>query len=368
MIVIIDNLYSPNIPGKIANGVQKFTRAQFEILQESGRRVHYICAAGSVKGYEDQTILKTALSPLEAPTAEKREVTQRLQKELAEVLRGLSPEVVLDSSCKMFRRVWPLYPTGLIFEHYHRPAFPLGEGTRKPFERHRVSWVGVSNWQKSRFRDLFDDVSSVHYLEDLSPPKEAAQPPYGVFIGRWDAGKRPDTALLNYIRSEANIPIKAFIVRGGAKIDPKIEERIFNDDLMTFREDAPREEIFDAVSQASFGLGMGNESTGIVSLEYGAFGVPYIVPGRGEVAEAEHLPARALHLADRSLEDSIPTQIFKHIQACLGWSWEERESLAQECRDSYNRQNFLKGQEMVISRAKERYPATHDLFGELFGG
>lgn len=351
-ILIIDNLFSPNIKGNIANGAQKFARNQVNLL--SGEfETHYVTAAGSDPQWANQYILKEFFD-LSLTTREKVEQTKRIAEEIRGIVNSGDFDFVLDNSCKHMSSVWDSYNVGIIFEHYHSPSAPLNDKVREKFDRKQVSWVGVSKWQaEKRFRNLFDDTICIHYINERPEEIKPAQD-YGVFVGRWDGGKYPHVALKNYLKSGANIPLKCFIKFGGLEIPKKELDNLMASPLLEFHIDAPRDQILEAISGAAFGLGMGNESTGIVCLEYASFGVPYIVPGNQRVAEMEHLPAEALFLADRSLDLSLPDQVRLHVNQTLTWTYEQRKQLSEKVLSLYDKDHFVDRHIKLLVRAAAR--------------
>ena len=251
--------------------------------------------------------------------------------------------------------IWEEYPTGIIFEHYHKSSAPLGPDTPEKFEKKKAYWVGVSKWQAKHFNNYFHDTISIHYIDEapkvIKPAKD-----YGIFVGRWDGGKSPHVALKNYLKSGSPYPIKCFIKFGGQEIPAKELENLKKSPLLEFHIDAPRQQILDSMAEAKFGLGMGNESTGIVCLEYAMFGVPYIVPGNKIIAEMEHIPIEAIYLADRSLDIPIPEQIYKHVTDTSSWSFDQRKQLSEKVIAKYNQKHFVNEHLRIIENAKLKYP------------
>lgn len=353
-ILVIDNLYQPNKAGALANGAQKFTRNQMTLLSEVAT-TYYITAKGSDKQFENQFILDNFFDLSLQEKSDKVKQTKKVAEEISKIIKQVQPDVVLDSSCKHMSSIWQDYPTGIIFEHYHKSSAPLGPDTPEKFEKKKAYWVGVSKWQAKHFNNYFHDTISIHYIDEVpSEIKQASN--YGIFVGRWDGGKAPHVALKNYIKSGAGIPVKCFIKFGGQEIPAKELDNLRKEPLLEFHIDAPRQEILDAMSEAAFGLGMGNESTGIVCLEYATFGVPYIVPGNKVVAEMEHIPHEALYLADRSKLEPMPEQIAKHVADACCWSFEERKELSKKVLDTYNKEHFINEHLRIIKQAQEKYP------------
>lgn len=353
-ILIIDNLYQPSKVGVIANGAQKFTRNQMTLLSEVAD-CYYITAKGSDKQFQNQFILDNWFDLSLAEKSDKIKQTKKVSEEISKIIKQVQPDVVLDSSCKHMSSIWDEYPTGIIFEHYHKSSAPLGPDTPEKFEKKKAYWVGVSKWQAKHFNNYFHDTISIHYIDE-APSEIKMGKYYGIFVGRWDGGKSPHVALKNYLKSGIGYPVKCFIKFGGQEIPAKELENLQKEPLLTFHIDAPRKEILDAMSEARFGLGMGNESTGIVCLEYAMFGVPYIVPGNKQVAEMEHIPSEALYLADRSLDIPIPEQIAKHVADACRWSFTARKELSQKVIDTYNKEHFINEHLRIIKQAQEKYP------------
>jgi hypothetical protein len=353
-ILIIDNLYQPSKAGVIANGAQKFTRNQMTLLSEVAE-TFYITAKGSDKQYANQFILDGWFDLSLDTKTDKVKQTKRVAEEIVKIIKQVQPDVVLDSSCKHMSSIWQDYPTGVIFEHYHKSSAPLGPDTPDKFENKKAYWVGVSKWQAKHFNNYFHDTISIHYIDEVpSEIKPAAE--YGIFVGRWDGGKSPHVALKNYLKSGSTYPVKCFIKFGGQEIPAKELENLQKSPLLEFFIDAPRQQILDAMAEARFGLGMGNESTGIVCLEYATFGVPYIVPGNKVVAEMEHIPPYALFLADRSLDTPMPEQIAKHVAEVCTWTYADRAGLSRQVLDTYNKEHFINEHLRIIRQAQEKYP------------
>ena len=353
-ILVIDNLYQPSKAGVIANGAQKFTRNQMTLLSEVAE-TFYITAKGSDKQFKNQFILDGWFDLSLETKAEKVKQTKAVAEEIAKIIKQVQPDVVLDSSCKHMSSIWQDYPTGIIFEHYHKSSAPLGPDTPEKFEKKNAYWVGVSKWQAKHFNNYFHDTISIHYIDEIPSEIKPAKD-YGIFVGRWDGGKAPHVALKNYLKSGVGYPVKCFIKFGGQEIPAKELENLQKDPLLTFHIDAPRQEILDAMSEARFGLGMGNESTGIVCLEYATFGVPYIVPGNKVVAEMEHIPHEALYLCDRSSLYTMTEQYAKHVSDACCWSFEDRKELSAKVLDTYNKKHFIDEHMRIIKQAQEKYP------------
>jgi glycosyltransferase involved in cell wall biosynthesis len=353
-ILIIDNLYQPSKAGVIANGAQKFTRNQMTLLSEVAE-TFYITAKGSDKQFANQFILDGWFDLSLEEKSDKVKQTRKVAEEILKIIKQVQPDVVLDSSCKHMSSIWEDYPSGIIFEHYHKSSAPLGPDTSEKFSKKKAYWVGVSKWQAKHFNNYFDDTICIHYIDE-APEEVKAAGEYGIFVGRWDGGKAPHVALKNYLKSGSTYPIKCFIKFGGQEIPAKELENLKKSPLLEFHIDAPRQEILDAMSRARFGLGMGNESTGIVCLEYAMFGVPYIVPGNKVVAEMEHIPAEGLFLCDRSLDTPIHEQYYKHVNDASSWSLADRVYYSKLVRDKYNKEHFINEHLRIIRQAQGKYP------------
>ena len=343
-ILIIDCLFVPSLKGKIAGGVQIFTRNQMELLDSLGE-TYYITAAGSNKIYENQFILNNIFSSINSTRQEKIKVTKAVNEEILSIIRKINPDLVLDSSCKHITSVWPSYKNGIVFEHYHCPSFPLAKEIKNRFTNSGIHWIGVSKWQKQRFNNLFDDTINIHYIKDR--PKEIKQSEeYGVFIGRWDPNKSPHIIFNNYLKSGIKHPIECFIK---GNLEEKNLKILMKNPQLKFHIDAPREQIFNVVSKAMFGLGMGKESTGISCLEYVTHGVPYIVSGSKITAEQEHLPANSIYFCDRSLEKTIPEQIYDAVTDIETWNLENRIAISEYVCNKYNKEHFVNEHKRVIT-------------------
>jgi len=350
-ILIIDNLFAPNKKGSISNGAQKFAINQFHLLNRE-YDTYIVTAAGSDHQWANQFVLNEFFD-LSLDRPDKVAQTKRISQEIDKIVKQVQPDYVLDSSCKHMSTIWDKYPVGVIFEHYHKSSAPLSEDGNEKFNKKGVTWCGVSQWQNKEFRNLFDAVLNIHYINE--PPKEVKPAEkYGIFVSRWDGGKSPHVMLKNYLRSGANIPVKCYIKMGGTEIPQKELNNLMASDLLEFHIDAPRQEILDAMASAAFGMGSGHESTGIVCLEYVSHGVPYIVAGNKVVAEMEHLPADSIYLADRSLDESIPEQIKKHIDKCLEWDYNSRKQLSERVCVMYNADNFIDRHKDLLKKAEAK--------------
>jgi hypothetical protein len=351
-VLIIDNLFQPNLKNKLANGAQKFTRNQKNLLSKE-YDTYYITAAGSDLQYKNQFILENFFD-ISLPRNEKIDQTKRTSQEIIKIINQVQPDIVLDSSCKHLVTCWNHYPVGIVFEHYHKSSMILDKTVTDKFNKKSIFWCGVSKHQAKAFNNYFHDTICIHYIDELPDEIKPAKP-YGVFVGRWDAGKYPHVALKNYLKSGCNYPIECFIKYGGTEIANDQFNKLVNSGLMNFHIDAPRETILNGISEASFGLGMGNESTGIVSLEYATRGIPYIVPGNKSVAEAEHLPPEALFLCDRSIEESMPSQIKKHVDYCISLPYDYRVHLSKTVINTYNASRFIDDHKRIIKQASEKF-------------
>lgn len=349
-ILIIDNLFHSNNFGKIANGAQKFARNQMNLLSDIAE-TFYITAQGSDRQYQNQFILDSVFD-LELSRKNKVVQTKKIAKDISEIIHLVNPDVVLDNSCKHMSGIWINYPTGIVFEHYHRPSMPLGTGITSVFDKKKVYWCGVSKFQAKKFNNYFHDTICIHYVGDEIPSEIKPFKDYGIFIGRWDKGKAPHVFLKNYLKSNPKYLVKCFLNFGGVKIDDKELNYLQQYPIFEFHFDASREEILSTLSEAKFGLGMGNESTGIVSLEYATHGVPYIVPGRTFVAENEHLPEEAIYLCDRALSVGIPEQISQAVQKCEEWTHQQRKDLSSKIITTFNKQHFIDEHIRIIENAR----------------
>jgi len=352
-ILIIDNLFAPNLKGKFSNGVQKFSKTQMELLSKK-HDCHYITASGSDIQFPNQHVLSGWFDISLEEKKDKIAQTRKLAQEIKAIIQKIDPDVVLDNSCKHLTSIWDCYKNGIVFEHYFRPFTVINQDTIKKFNDKGVFWCGVSQHQNKNFNNLFHDTICIHYVNE--PPKEVKPAkPYGVFVGRWDGGKNPHTALKNYLKSGSPYPVECFIKFGGVKIPDKELEFLQASQLMKFHIDASRETILNLVSEAMFGLGMGNESTGIVSLEYASYGVPYIVPGNKSIAEQEHIPKEALFFCDRSLEENIPSQIKKSVDFCSQISYNDRIKLSQYIVGKYTADHFIAENNRIIQQAMNKF-------------
>lgn len=360
-ILIIDNLFNPNLRNTITNGAQKFTRNQFHLLNRIAD-TYYITAEGSDPQFANQFILKERFDVNLPDKLSKIAQTKRISQEIQDIILKLNPDIVLDSSCKHMSSAWDTYPAGIIFEHYYAPSMPLQDDAKDKFMRKGVMWCGVSKWQNKQFRNFFDDTVNIHYIDEI-PENVVAHKDYGIFVGRWDGGKKPHVALKNYAKSGATVPVKCYIKITGQVIPEKELQKLQDNPLFEFHIDAPREDILEAISGAAFGLGSGNESTGIVCLEYATRGVPYIVPGRGDIAEREHLPDDAIFLVDRGAEESMPSQVAKHVDFCMKLGYDYRKDLSDRVIDTYNADRFVSDHERIIAKAKNEFAkGTLDAF------
>ncbi len=348
-IIVIDNLFQPNVAGKIANGAQKYTRNQVALLSQVAE-VYYITAAGSDIQFPNQFVLDGFFDLTIEAKADKVKHTKKIAEEIRKIILQVNPDVILDSCCKHLSALWNDYPPGsVVFEHYHRASAPLGADTRKKFESKKIYWVGVSKFQAKNFNNYFDDTISIHY-DDNYPTEPLPSEPYGMFLARWDAGKAPHISLKNYVKSGLTIPIKCYIKYGGTDIPPKVLEELQKSPLLTFEIDAPRERILDVMSKASFTLASGNEGSSVVAFEFASRGVPYIVTKTGPVGEQEYLPDYAAYLA--------PTQedLAAGVNKYMNWTFEDRKKLFDYIVNTFDDQHFIDEHMRVINDAQAKYP------------
>ncbi len=349
-ILVIDNLFAPNLEKKISNGAQKFSRNQFNLLNNT----YYITAKGSDQQHPSQFVLDNYFDLSLEDKKDKVKQTKMVSAEIQNIIARVNPDVVLDNSCKHLSSAWDSYKNGIVFEHYHKPSMILTPDIKTKFEKKNVYWCGVSKFQANKFNNYFHDTINIHYIDEYPSKVEEAQP-YGVFVGRWDAGKSPHVALKNYLKSGCKYKVKCYIKIAGKKIPEKELEALQNSDLFEFHIDAPREEILEAMAGAMFGLGMGNESTGIVGLEYATFGVPYIVPGNKTIAEMEHLPPEAIMFCDRNKDQSLPDQIKQYVDHASIISYNDRCNLSKSVIEKYNKERFVAEHMRIIEAAKKHY-------------
>ena len=98
-----------------------------------------------------------------------------------------------------------------------------------------------------------------------------------------------------------------------SKHDQDIIDKLSECKNITFHFDAPRKKILKYLQEATFVLGGGKESTGIVSMEGASYGVPYIVRGSGSVAEQEHMSPFSMEFLDIR-NKKIPQQLINAIE------------------------------------------------------
>lgn len=351
-ILIIDNVFAPSKKDRIINGVQKFSKAQREVLSDLFE-VHYVTMKGSDIQYPNQYVLKN-IQNVNASNNDKRTITKKICNEIINIINDIEPEYVLDNSCKHMSSLFKHYKRGVVFEHYYRPSMPLSEKTKNKFDKRKVFWCGVSQWQNAQFRNYFDGVTSVHLISKEEKVVESDN--YGIFIGRWDGGKRPHVMIKRYLRN-INFPIHIFTTTKNCVLtdDDKTHLRdIEKNKLVTMHYDAPREVLEHALQRATFVLGSGNESTGIVSLEGASYGVPYIVAGRNSVAEQEHMAPFAIQLLDRSKKE-ISNQLVTAVELFKQYKLEHRQKIAKDAYVRYNRSMFLQRQLELLAKAKRKY-------------
>ena len=74
-VLIIDNAFAPSKKNKILNGVQKFSKAQRDVLSDD-YEVHYVTMKGSDKQFPNQHILST-IQDVNANSKEKIEISKK---------------------------------------------------------------------------------------------------------------------------------------------------------------------------------------------------------------------------------------------------------------------------------------------------
>lgn len=361
-LVVIDNLFVPSKAGLIGNGAQKFTRNQVNLLSKE-HEVFYITAAGSDNQFNNQHILSEHFDLSLATKQERAAQTRRISTEIEKLVKRINPDAVLDSAGRHMSSIWGSYPTGIIFEHYYKSSAPLGDDIVSKFEKKKAYWVGVSKWQQSQFRNFLHDTINIHYI-DNPPAQVKPAAGYGIFVSRWDGGKNPHVALKNYVKSGTKVPLKCFIKMAGEAINPKELEALQKNPLLTFYIDAPRQDILDAMSEAMFCYGAGNESTGIVSLECATFGVPYIVTAKdaSNLAEREHMPDKYMIVNERSSEVPVPEQIKNAIDFYSKLGYNNRVELSNMVCNRFTAEHFVKEHMRIIEAAKSKY-AGSTLYG-----
>lgn len=352
-ILIIDNVFAPSKKDRILNGVQKFSKAQREVLSEY-YEVHYVTAKGSDLQFEHQHILENVQN-VNLENNKKRKITKSITNELTNILNTVEPQIVLDNSCKHLSTLYPNYKTGIVFDHYHSPSMPLAAGIKDKFINNKIFWCGVSEWQNRRWNNIFDGVTSVHMLEQEETPVPSGG--FGMFVGRWDSGKKPHVMISRYARYIKDYPLHVFTNFKNCYLEPvdrKIVNELMDCDNLIFHVNVPREEMLVYMRRASFILGSGNESTGIVSLEGASYGVPYIVPGTDSVAEQEHMNPMAIALLDRS-KGLVGEQLVDAVERFKMHTLEHRKFIAKDAYMRYNRKEFLNRQLRLIKQAKDLY-------------
>lgn len=352
-VLIIDSVFAPSKKDRIMNGVQKFTKAQRDVLSDF-YEVHYVTSKGSDVQYSNQYVLSD-IQNVNLSDNEKRNITKSIKKDLSDILDKVSPDIVLDSSCKHFSSLFPKYKTGIVFDHYHSPSMPLSAAIKDKFTKNKIFWCGVSKWQHIRWNSIFDGITSVHMLEK---EEKVIQPEnFGVFVGRWDIGKLPHVAISRYARYVKDYPLHIFTSFKNCLLrqkDREIVHRLLDCDNLIFHVNAPRNDIINYMKRARFILGGGNESTGIVSLEGASFGVPYIVTGTNSVAEQEHMHPDAMVLLNRS-NNNVADQLIQAVNKFKNYDMEQRKFIAKDIYSRYNRMSFQTRQLRLIKQAKDLY-------------
>jgi len=352
-ILIIDNVFAPSKKDRILNGVQKFSKAQREVLSEDFE-VHYVTSKSSDLQFENQYILEN-IQNVNLPTEKKRKITKSITNELANIINDVEPYIVLDNSCKHLSSLYPNYNIGIVFEHYHSPSMPLAQGVKDKFTKNQIFWCGVSQWQHRRWNNIFDGTTSVHMLEEEETPVPSDG--FGMFVGRWDSGKKPHVMISRYARYVKDYPLHIFTNFKNCYLeeaDRKVVNSLMDCDNLIFHINVPRDEMLSYMKRASFLLGSGNESTGIVSLEGASYGVPYIVPGTDTVAEQEHMHEDAMLLLNRS-DGELGEQLIQAVEKFKNYTFEQRKFIAKDAYMRYNRKEFLKRQLRLIKQAKDLY-------------
>jgi glycosyltransferase involved in cell wall biosynthesis len=350
-ILIIDNVFVPSLKNRILNGVQKFSKAQRDVLSDYFE-VHYITMKGSDLQFENQHILKN-IQNVNLDRKEKLDLTKQIKKEISDIIDLVKPNYVLDNSCKHFSSLYPKYDIGVVFEHYHRSSAPLNPRTKLKFEKNEIYWCGVSNWQNKEFRNYFDGVTSVHVIdkEEVVPSKG-----YGIFIGRWDSGKTPHIIMQMFAKQIKDIKLHIFTTINYGYLkeqDKKIIEELKKKENIIFHIDAPRSETLQYLKEAMFVLGGGKESTGIVSMEGASYGVPYIVRGSRSVAEQEHMSEFSMTLLDIK-KKKVDKQLIDAVEKYKKYNLEDRQKIANEAYSRYNREQFQRRQMDLLNRAKKK--------------
>lgn len=353
-ILLIDNVFAPSKKDRILNGVQKFSKAQREVLSEY-YDVYYVTMKGSDLQFPNQIILDY-IQDVNLTVNEKRQITKTIANEIRRLIKELQPSIILDNSCKHMSSIFKHYKNGVVFDHYHRPSMPLTKEVKNKFVKNKVYWCGVSNWQNEQFNFLFDGVASVHLVEKEEQVMNAK--PYGMFVGRWDSGKKPHIMLNMHAKNVPDVTLHIFTTLKHCYIKERDLKHI--DDLrkhknIQFHFDAPREEILNYMREAQFILGSGKESTGIVSMEGATFGVPYVVLGSDKVAEEEHMHPFAMTLINRKDSISAKEQYKNAIEKYKTYTLEDRKRIAKYAYIKYNKTQFLIRQLRLINDVKAKY-------------
>jgi glycosyltransferase involved in cell wall biosynthesis len=350
-ILIIDNVFAPSFKDRIVNGVQKFSKAQRDVLSDD-YEVHYITAKGSDLQFPNQYILQN----IQSVTADKKakiKITKFLKIEISNIIDRIEPDYVLDNSCKHMTTLYPNYKVGVIFEHYHKSSKPISVASKAPFDDNGIYWCGVSRWQNKQFRNLFDGITSVHLVETAAA---VAHDNYGIFIGRWDRGKTPHIIMKIFSEKIKDCKLHIFTTLNygyATDADKKIIDELSANPNIIFHIDAPRSDTMEYLKHATFVLGGGKESTGIVSMEGASYGVPYIVRGSGEVAEQEHMHPDAMTLLDLK-NKNVDDQLILAIEKYKSLTLEDRLKIAKDVYVRYNRDMFKARQIDLLQRAKKK--------------
>lgn len=353
-ILLIDNVFAPSKKDKILNGVQKFGKAQREVLSEY-YDVYYVTMKGSDLQFPNQIILDL-IHDVNLPVKEKRILTKNISNEIVKLIQKINPDIIIDNSCKHLTGIYKHYKNAVVFDHYHRPSMPLTSEIKSRFDRHKVYWCGVSKWQHERFNCFFDGITSVHLVEKEEEVAEAK--PYAVFVGRWDSGKKPQVMMRMHGRNAPDITLHVFTTLKHCLIedeDQKIIDNLKKFKNIKFHFDAPRETILKYMREATYILGSGNESTGIVSMEGATFGIPYIVLGSDFVAEQEHMHPFSMALLDRNLDVPVKEQFIAAVDRFKKYTLEDRKRIAKYAFIKYNRTQFLVKQLRLINDVKAKY-------------
>jgi hypothetical protein len=354
-ILLIDNVFAPSKKDRILNGVQKFSKAQRDVLSEY-YDVYYLTMKGSDIQFQNQIILD-CIHDVNLPVKDKRKLTKKISDAIVKVIKEVQPNIVMDNSCKHLTSIYKHYKNGVVFDHYHRPSMPLTPEIKSRFDRRKVYWCGVSKWQHERFGGLFDGTTSVHLVEKEELPVEPK--PYAVFVGRWDSGKKPQVMMrMHGKHAPKDFILHVFTTLKHCYIKKEDENNIAalkKYKNIKFHFDAPREEIMKCMREATYILGSGKESTGIVSMEGATFGVPYIVLGSDYVPEQEHMHPFSMALLDRNLDIPTSEQYKAAIERFQKYTLEDRKKIAKYAFVRYNRKQFLINQLRLINDVKAKY-------------